>query len=113
MRVKGVKGAAPHFDLATRLCPDCDKPHPLDLTCSVAFCDAFPPYLLQLADSWGPALSGNVHAWLLGNPSAGELRNFARTLVPKSLYAAMAPDKASVPVARPPTGTRQYSREVA
>ena len=95
MGVKGVKGAAPHFDLAARLCPDCNKQHPLDFTSCVAFCDAFRPYFLQLADSWGPALSNTVHTWLLGNRTAGELRNFACTLVPMSLYAAMAPDKAS------------------
>ena len=55
--MKGVKKAAPHFDLTARLRLDCDKQHPLDLTSCVAFCDAFQRYLLQLADSWRQARS--------------------------------------------------------
>ena len=95
MGLKAVKRAAPHFHLAARLCRDCHKQHPLDLTSCLALGGAFRPYVLQLADSWGPALFNNVHTRLDGNKTARELRNFARTLVPLSLYAAMAPDKAS------------------
>ena len=93
MGVKGVKGAAPHFDLAERKCPDCGHQHPLDLTSCVAFCDQFRPFLHQMADAWGPSIAPNVHSWLRGNRTKGEMRNFARTLVPLTLYSALAPDK--------------------
>ena len=49
--------------------------------------------LERLADAWGPNLSPRVHGWLAGNRSRGEVRNFARTLVPKSLFDVLAPDK--------------------
>ena len=50
-------------------------------------------FCCRLTDSWGPILSPLVHSWLAGNTSKGELRNFARTLVPCSLYDALVPDK--------------------
>ena len=54
--------------------------------CKVAFCDDMKPFLHQIADSWGPNISPVVHQWLTGPRSRGELRNFARTLIPVSLY---------------------------
>ena len=49
----------------------------------------------RLADSWGPNLSLVVHSWLADDRSKGELRNVARTLVPRSLYDALVPDKSA------------------
>ena len=36
-----------------------------------------------------------VHSWLAANRSKGELRNFARALVPRSLYGALVTDRAA------------------
>ena len=84
--VKGIHGAGPFWDVSDRQCPLCDTRHPLDIVSSVAFCDDMKPFLHQLADSWGPNISPVVHQWLTGPRSRGELRSFARTLIPVSLY---------------------------
>ena len=96
MGVKGVSGAAPHFNLAERKCFDCGHQHRLDLTSCVAFCDPFRAFLHQIADAWGPSIAPNVHSWLRGNRPKGEMRNFARTLLPLTLYSALTPDRSSV-----------------
>ena len=46
-----------------------------------------------MVNSWGPSLAPSVYAWLQGNPTRGESRNFACTLVPALLYAALTPDR--------------------
>ena len=67
----------------------------MDLASSVAMCDAFETYRTQMVDAWGPSLAPTIHSWITGPRSQGELRNFARTLVPLSLYEALVPDRAS------------------
>ena len=84
--VKGIHRAGPFWDVSDRQCPLCDTRHPLDVVSSVAFCDDMKPFLHQLADSWGPNISPVVHQWLTGPRSRGELRTFARTLTPVSLF---------------------------
>ena len=84
--VKGIHGAGPFWDVSDRQCSLCDTRHSLDIVSSVAFCDDMKPFLHQIADSWGPNISPVVHQWLTGPRSRGELRNFARTLIPVSLY---------------------------
>ena len=91
--VKGIQGNHPFWDLSDRKCPACDEAHPLDVISTVALCPAMSQHLGRLADAWGPNLSPRVHGWLAGNRSRGELRNFARTLVAKSLFDVLAPDK--------------------
>ena len=46
-----------------------------------------------MADAWGTNLATRVHQLLQGPRSVGELRNFARTPVPNSLLASLAPDR--------------------
>ena len=84
--VKGIHGAGPFWDVSDRQCPLCDTRQPLDIVSSVAFCDHMKPFLHQLADSWGPNISAVVHQWLIDPRPREELRNFARTLIPVSLY---------------------------
>ena len=92
MGVKGVHGSVPYWEMPDRLCPQCNATHPLDLPSCVAFCAPFRQYLHQMADSWGYSLAPTVHSWL-NDPqrTSGELRNFARTLIPHSLYNQMVP----------------------
>ena len=101
MAVKGSKGSAPYCDLPGRQCPHCDVVHPLDLPSCVAFCSVFRPFLHQMADAWGFALAPVVHSWLQDRVrTKGELRNFARTLVPLTLYKQLIPHPSQKPVLR-------------
>ena len=100
MGFQGVAGAAPHFDLADRQCPDCNKQHPFDITLCIAICEEFRALLLRMADSWNPTLAPPVHAWLQSNLTRGELLNFARTLVSTSLCETLAPDRESSRLAK-------------
>ena len=92
MGVKGVYGASPFWDLSDRKCPDCDGQHPLDLTSCVAFCSTFSTHRARMFDSWGPNVAPQVQRWIQGLRTKGELRNFARTLIPVSLYEALTVD---------------------
>ena len=100
MGVKGMRGAAPHFNLADFQCPDCSKQHPLDLASCIAFCEEFRPFLNRRADHCGPTLAPPAHAWLRGNRTRCELRNIASRLVPTSLYKTLAPDGESSRLAK-------------
>ena len=93
--VTGIQGSSPMWDLSDRRCNVCGSTHPLDAISAVAFCPDMAEFRCRLADSWCPNLSPAVHSWLAGNRSKGELRNFARTLVPRSLYDALVPDKSA------------------
>ena len=93
--VKGIQGSSPMWDLSDRRCSLCGSTHPLDVISAVAFCPDMAEFCCCLADSWGPNLGLAVHSWLAGNRSKGGLRNFARTLVPRSLYDALVPERAA------------------
>ena len=45
-----------------------------------------------MVDSWGPNVAPQVQRWIQGLRTKGELRNFARTLIPVSLYEALTVD---------------------
>ena len=92
MGVKGVYGASPFWDLSDRKCPDCNGQHPLDLASCVAFCSTFSTHRARMVDSWGPNVAPQVQRWIQGLRTKGELRNFARTLKPVSLYEALTVD---------------------
>ena len=99
MGVKGVKGAAPYCELRDRLCPHCGGVRPLNVASCVAFCAPFRPYLHRMANAWGYSLSPSVHSWLNdAQRTKGELRHFARTLVPRSLYEQLVPHPENKPV---------------
>ena len=83
------------WDLSDRQCNLCGTAHPLDIISAVAFCPDMSEFRCRLADPWGPNLSPVVHSWLADNRLKGELRNFARNLVPCSLYDALVPDKSA------------------
>ena len=113
MGVKGSKGSAPYWELPGRQCPHCDDVHPLDLPSCVAFCAIFRPFLHQMADVWGFALAPVVHSWLQDRVSTkGELRSFARTLVPLTLEKQLVPHPSQKSVlweALPPRRSRLTS----
>ena len=92
MGVKGVYGASPFWYLSDRKCPDCDGQHPLDLASCVAFCSASSSHRARMVDSWGPNVAPQVQRWIQGLRTKGELRNFARTLIPVALYDALTVD---------------------
>ena len=87
--IKGMAGSSPFWDLSDRQCPVCTKQHPLDLISSVAFCSDMSSFLERMAYSWGSVLAPIAWQWVQGQHTKGELRNFARTLVPLSLYKLM------------------------
>ena len=45
-----------------------------------------------MVDSWGPNVALQVQRWIQGLRTKGELRSFARTLIPVSLYEALTVD---------------------
>ena len=92
MGVKGVYGASTFWNLSDRKCPDCDGQHPLDLASCVAFCSASSTHRARMVDSWGPNAAPQIHSWIQGLRMKGELRNFAGTLIPVSLYDALTVD---------------------
>ena len=87
--VKAMAGSSPFWDLSDRQCPVCNRQHPLDLVSSIAFCGDMSSFLERMAYSWGTALGPIAWQWVQGQRTKGELRNFARTLVPLSLYKLM------------------------
>ena len=87
--VKGMAGSSPFWDLSDRQCPVCNRQHPLDLVSSIAFCGDMSSFLERMAYSWGTVLGPIAWQWVQGQRTKGELRNFACTLVPLSLYKLM------------------------
>ena len=84
-----MSGCSPFWDLSHRQCPVCPKCHPLDIVSSMAFCDDLSSFRERMAYAWGPVLGPVAIRWLGQPRTKGGLRNFAQTLVPKSLYDAL------------------------
>ena len=89
MAIKGVHRSYPFRDLADRMCPHCNDRHPMDLASCVAHRPAVSQHRESMVDVWGPMLASTVHTWINQPRTRGELRSFARTLVPISLYSTI------------------------
>ena len=87
--IKGVHGSPPFCDLADLMCPHRNDRHPMDLASCVALCSVFSQHRERMVDAWGPTPAPTVHTWINQPRTCGELRNFARTLVPSLLYSTI------------------------
>ena len=84
-----MAGSSAFWDLSDRQCPVCTKQYALDCFSCVAFCSDMTSFVEPKAYSWGSGQGPIAWQWVQGQRTKVEPRNFARTLVPLSLYKLM------------------------
>ena len=70
-------------------CPWCSGAHPLDPVSCLAFCPRLDDHLQAFIRAWPAPFTSVVQHWWITCSSKADKRNFARTLVPTSLWSAL------------------------
>ena len=78
-----------HDDLSPRACHKCSHPHPLDVISFISHCPCADHIISSFIHAWPPPFSRIASVWWSSCTHLGDKRNFAKMLVPSSLYEAL------------------------
>ena len=78
-----------HNDLTPQICHKCSQPHPLDAASFLSHCSSADHIVQSFIHAWPPPFNQVASIWWAHCSHPGDKGNFAKFLVPSTLYKAM------------------------